>query len=81
MNIDLGNINLELFDICYMTIWFLISGIMFLFYTSKLKKEIKILKRQYEKKSIGADDSSLRVNALENKIKTLEAALKKQMEK
>ena len=81
MNIDLGNINLELFDICYMTIGFLISGIMFLFYTSKLKKEIKILKRQYEKKSIGADDSSLRVNALENKIKTLEAALKKQMEK
>ena len=47
MNIDLGNINLELFDICYMTIGFLISGIMFLFYTSKLKKEIKILKRQY----------------------------------
>ena len=60
---------------------FLISSVLFLFYSSKLKKEIKILKRQYEKKSIGADDSSLRVNALENKIKTLEAALKKQMGK
>ena len=81
MNINLGIINLELFDICYMVGGFLISSVLFLFYSSKLKKEIKILKRQYEKKSIGADDSSLRVNALENKIKTLEAALKKQMEK
>ena len=53
----------------------------FLIYSAKLKKEIKILKRQYEKKSIGADDSSLRVQALENKIKTLETALKKQLEK
>ena len=81
MNINIGIINLELFDICYMVGGFLISSVLFLFYSSKLKKEIKILKRQYEKKSIGADDSSLRVNALENKIKTLEAALKKQMGK
>ena len=35
------------------------------------------LKRQYEKTSIGADDSDLRVKTLENKIKTLEEALKK----
>ena len=81
MDINIGIINLELFDICYMVGGFLISSVLFLFYSSKLKKEIKILKRQYEKKSIGADDSSLRVNALENKIKTLEAALKKQMGK
>ena len=74
------NINLELYDICYMLIGFVFSSILFLFYSSKLKKEIKILKRQYEKKSIGADDSSLTVKALENKIKTLEVALKKQME-
>ena len=33
-----------------------------------------------KKKSVGADDSSLRVKTLENKVKTLEAALKKQME-
>ena len=46
----------------------------------KFKKEIKALKRQYEKKSIGADDSSLKVKTLETKIATLEAALKKQME-
>ena len=75
------NINLELFDICYMMIGFIMAGIIFMIFTSKMKKEIKSLKRQYEKKSIGADDSSLRVKTLENKIKTLEAALKKQMEK
>jgi len=40
----------------------------------------KKLKRQYEKTSIGADDSDLRVKTLENKIKTLEAALKKSLE-
>ena len=74
------NINLELYDICYMLIGFVFSSILFMFYSSRLKKEIKILKRQYEKKSIGADDSSLKVKALENKIKTLETALKKQME-
>lgn len=74
------NINLELFDICYILSGFVLASILFLFYASKLKKEIKMLKRQYEKKSIGADDSSLRVKTLENKIKTLEAALKKQME-
>ena len=73
------NINLELFDIGYITCGFILASIIFMFYTSKLKKEIKILKRQYEKKSIGADDSSLRVKTLENKIATLEAALKKQM--
>ncbi len=75
------NINLELFDICYMMIGFMMAGIIFMIFISKLKKEIKSLKRQYEKKSIGADDSSLRVKTLENKIKTLEAALRKQMEK
>ncbi len=75
------NINLELFDICYMMIGFMMAGVIFMIFISKMKKEIKSLKRQYEKKSIGADDSSLRVKTLENKIKTLEAALKKQMEK
>ena len=75
------NINLELFDICYMMIGFMMAGIIFMIFISKMKKEIKSLKRQYEKKSIGADDSSIRVKTLENKIKTLEAALKKQMEK
>ncbi len=39
------------------------------------------LKRQYEKTSIGADDSDLRVKTLENKIQTLEEALKKALEK
>lgn len=73
-------INLELFDICYMLVGFMMSGVLFLFYTSNLKKEIKALKRQYEKKSIGADDSSLKIKTLEGKIKTLETALKKQIE-
>lgn len=43
----------------------------------KLKKEKSALKRKYEKTSIGADDSELKVKTLENKIKTLEAALEK----
>lgn len=39
------------------------------------------LKKQYEKTSIGATDSDDRVKLLENKIATLEAALKKAMQK
>lgn len=74
------NINFELFDAGYMLCGFVIGMILCSFIVSKLNKEIKRLKRQYEKKSIGADDSSLRVKTLENKIATLEAALKKQME-
>ena len=58
----------------------ILASVIYLFLISKLNKDIKTLKRQYEKKSIGADDSSLRVKTLENKIQTLEAALKKQME-
>jgi uncharacterized membrane protein YciS (DUF1049 family) len=38
------------------------------------------LKRQLEKTMVGADDSDLRVKTLENKVQTLEAALKKAME-
>lgn len=41
----------------------------------------KKLKRQYEKTSVGADDSDLRVKTLENKILTLEEALKKALDK
>lgn len=74
------NINFELFDAGYILSGFILGTIFYSFLISKLKKEISILKRQYEKKSIGADDSSLRVKTLENKIATLEAALKKQME-
>lgn len=81
MNFDFSNINFELFDLAYIFIGFILASVVFFFYLSNLKKEIKVLKRQYEKKSIGADDSSLRVKTLENKIQTLEAALKKQMEK
>lgn len=74
------NINFELFDMGYILAGFILASTLFSFYSANLKKEIKILKRQYEKKSIGADDSSLRVKTLENKIATLEAALKKQIE-
>jgi len=38
------------------------------------------LKKQYDKTAIGADSSDEKVKLLENKIETLEAALKKQME-
>ncbi len=74
------NINLELYDICYFFSGFALSTFVFFVYCQKLKKEIKNAKRQYEKKSIGMDDSTLRIKTLENKIKTLETALKKQME-
>lgn len=74
------NINFELFDAIYILAGFVLGVIFCSFIISKLKKEIKMLKRQYEKKSIGADDSSLKVKTLENKIATLEAALKKQIE-
>ncbi len=77
---NIGIINLEIFDIAYMMAGFAFAGIIFLFYSAKLKKEIKAIKKQYEKKSIGMDDSSLKIKTLENKIKTLETALKKQME-
>ena len=75
------NINFELFDAGYVLAGFILASIVFSFYSFKLKKEIKTLKRQYEKKSIGADDSDLKIKTLENKIATLEVALKKQIEK
>ncbi len=73
-------INFQITDLYYIVAGFILACGMFLFYVSKLKKEIKTVKRQYEKKSIGMDDSSLKIKTLENKIKTLETALKKQME-
>ena len=74
------NINFTLYDGLYVLAGFIAASVLFGFYVLKLKKEIKTVKRWYEKKSIGADDSSLRVKTLENKVKTLEVALKKQME-
>ena len=74
-------LTINLTDFYYFLAGILFASIVFLFYANKIKKELKSLKRQYEKKSIGADDSSLRVKTLENKIKTLETALKKQAEK
>ncbi len=77
---QIGIINIQLTDLYYLIAGFMLACIIFLFRTTKLKNEIKTVIRQYEKKSIGMDDSSLRVKTLENKIKTLETALKKQME-
>lgn len=74
------NINFNLYDLCYIVAGFILASVIFSFYVAKLKKEIKTVKRWYEKKSVGADDSSLKVKTLENKIKTLEVALKKQIE-
>ena len=74
------NINFGLYDGLYILAGFVFASFVFSIYVLKLKKDIKTVKRWYEKKSIGADDSSLRVKTLENKVKTLEAALKKQME-
>jgi len=77
---NLTDINFTLYDGMYILAGFIFASLLFSFYVSKLKKEIKTIKRWYEKKSVGADDSSLKVKTLENKIKTLETALKKQME-
>ncbi|MCX4275645.1 MAG: hypothetical protein OSJ27_07720 [Candidatus Gastranaerophilales bacterium] len=60
---------------------FLAGIILMLFVVQNLKKEQSLLKRKYEKTSVGADDSELRVKTLENKIKTLEAALEKSLKK
>ena len=73
-------INFQTTDIYYFIIGCFFASILFMFYISKLKHQVKTAKRQFEKKSIGMDDSSLRIITIESKIKTLEAALKKQME-
>jgi len=66
--------------ICYVA--GLLTGLIIMFFTVKgLKKEQSVLKRKYEKTSLGADDSELKVKTLENKIKTLEAALEKSLKK
>ena len=58
-----------------------IAGILIgLIHIVKLKNELRQAKRSYEKKSVGMDDSSLKIKTLENKIKTLETALKKSLE-
>ena len=74
------NINFEFYDFCYILSGFILASVFFSFYITNLKNQVKITKRQYEKKSIGMDDSSLKIKTLESKIKTLESALKKQME-
>ncbi len=73
-------INFQITDIYYLIFGFIFGCFISMLYISKLKKEIKTIKRKYEKKSIGMDDSSLKVKTLENKIKTLETALKKQID-
>lgn len=78
---QLGIVYLETFDICYILSGMFLAIFFLSFYILKIKKQIKQIKRQYEKKSIGADDSSLKIKTLENKIATLEVALKKQMGK
>ena len=67
-------------SILYFISYFVLGLIMggFIVYTMMNRKQ-KGLKKQYEKTSIGADDSELRVKTLENKVKTLEAALEKSL--
>jgi len=65
-------------------IYFCLGGFLFgifvcLIYIFKLQKEIKSAKKNYEKKSIGMDDSNMKIKTLENKIKTLEIALNKKL--
>lgn len=71
-------------DMYYIISFFsgLILGLVIMFFPYRnLQKEQSQLKKRYEKTSIGADDSDLRVKTLENKIKTLETALEKSLKK
>ena len=72
---------LSVYTVSYFAAGFLCGIILMLFVIKNIKKEQSLLKRKYEKTSIGADDSELRVKTLENKIKTLEAALEKSLKK
>ncbi len=63
--------------IIYFSAGFLTGLIIMFFVVNNLKKQQSLLKKKYEKTSLGADDSELKVKTLENKIKTLEAALEK----
>ena len=58
----------------------IITGALFMMrgIFDNISKQKKVM-RQLEKKSIGADDSELKVKTLENKIKTLEIALQKSL--
>ena len=72
---------MEMINIYCATGGFVIGLLIGLMHIVKLQKELNIAKRSYEKKSVGMDDSSLKIKTLENKIKTLETALKKSLDK
>ncbi len=67
--------------IIYFSAGFLTGLIIMFFVVNNLKKQQSLLKKKYEKTSLGADDSELKVKTLENKIKTLETALEKSLKK
>lgn len=67
--------------IIYFIAGFLTGLVVMFFVVNNLKKQQSLLKKKYEKTSLGADDSELKVKTLENKIKTLEAALEKTLKK
>lgn len=71
----------SIYNVYYFAAGLFCGVVLMLFAVKNLKKEQSILKRKYEKTSVGADDSELRVKTLENKIKTLEAALEKSLKK
>ncbi len=71
----------SIYNVSYFLAGFILGVILMFFTVKNLKKEQTALKRKYEKTSVGADDSELRVKTLENKIKTLEAALEKSLKK
>lgn len=71
----------SIYNALYFISGFILGVVLMFFAVKNLKKEQSRLKRQYEKTSVGADDSELRVKTLENKVKTLEAALEKSLKK
>ncbi len=75
------NIGLFIYALCAFLLGLFSGALLMLRGFFESSDNYRKLKRQYEKTSIGADDSGLRVKTLENKIKTLEEALKKALEK
>lgn len=84
ININFGDnsytISLFIYTVMPFVIGVAVGALLLLRAVFESFENYKKLKRQYEKTSVGADDSDLKIKTLENKIQTLEAALKKSLQ-
>ncbi len=76
LSFNLSQYSLLLFSLSY------ISALFFsMLYISKRNSLINSYEKRYEKMSVNKDESEHQINILENKIKTLETALKQALDK